>query len=92
MPHWKDGKYLRPIHRLSQPSEIPFSKLNEMTKKKYCQILNDAVHFSSTFGTGGGARYDAHASNGIDDVTRAQALAEEEAAMNQYKVRLFFYT
>lgn len=56
-----------------------------LKKEKKTFILNDVIHFSSTFGSGA-ARYDAHASNGIDDATRALALAEEEAAMNQYKV------
>lgn len=41
---------------------------------------------SSSFGTAAAStRYDQHA-NGIDESIKAQALAEEEAAMNQYKV------
>lgn len=41
---------------------------------------------SSSFGTAAASgRFDAHG-NGIDDAVRAQALAEEEAAMNQYRV------
>lgn len=55
------------------------------TTFKTNSFFNYVFHFSSTFGSGA-ARHDAHTSNGIDDITRAQALAEEEAAMNQYKV------
>lgn len=41
---------------------------------------------SSSFGTAAASgRFDAHG-NGIDDAVKAQALAEEEAAMNQYRV------
>lgn len=44
---------------------------------------------SSSFGTAAAsARFDTH-TNGIDDEITAQALAEEEAAMNQYKVCSF---
>lgn len=43
----------------------------------------------STFGASApsSTRYDQHA-NGIDESVKAQALAEEEAAMNQYKVKI----
>lgn len=41
---------------------------------------------SSSFGTAASsAKFDSH-TNGIDESLKAQALAEEEAAMNQYKV------
>lgn len=41
---------------------------------------------SSSFGTAAAStRFDNHA-NGIDESLKAQALAEEEAAMNQYRV------
>lgn len=41
---------------------------------------------SSSFGTAAAStRFDSH-TNGIDDAVKAQALAEEEAAMNQYRV------
>lgn len=42
--------------------------------------------FSSAFGAS--SRNDQH-SNGIEESIKQQALAEEEAAMNQYKVRIF---
>lgn len=42
---------------------------------------------SSSFGTAAAStRFDNHA-NGIDESLKAQALAEEEAAMNQYRVK-----
>lgn len=43
---------------------------------------------SSSFGTAAAStRFDTHANGGgIDDAVKAQALAEEEAAMNQYRV------
>lgn len=45
---------------------------------------------SSSFGTAAAStRFDTHA-NGIDETIKAQALAEEEAAMNQYRV--FYFT
>jgi hypothetical protein len=41
---------------------------------------------SSSFGTAAAsAKFESH-SNGIDESMKAQALAEEEAAMSQYKV------
>jgi phosphatidylinositol-binding clathrin assembly protein len=41
---------------------------------------------SSSFGTAAAStRFDTH-SNGIDESLKAKVLAEEEAAMNQYKV------
>lgn len=41
---------------------------------------------SSSFGTAASsAKFESH-SNGIDEGLKAQVLAEEEAAMNQYKV------
>lgn len=41
---------------------------------------------SSSFGTAAAStKFDSHA-NGIDESLKAQVLAEEEAAMNQYKV------
>lgn len=44
---------------------------------------------STSFGSAAAsARFDAHP-NGIDESVKAQALAEEEAAMNQYKVNRF---
>jgi phosphatidylinositol-binding clathrin assembly protein len=43
---------------------------------------------SSSFGTAAAStRFDNH-SNGIDESLKAKVLAEEEAAMNQYKVCL----
>lgn len=49
---------------------------------------------SSSFGTAAAsAKFDSHSNGVIDDALKAQALAEEEAAMNQYKVvfnNLFF--
>lgn len=46
---------------------------------------------SSSFGTAAASsKFDAHA-NGIDESLKAQALAEEEAAMSQYKVHMGFY-
>jgi len=45
---------------------------------------------SSSFGTAAAsAKFDQH-TNGIDEGMKAQALAEEEAAMNQYKVYIHF--
>lgn len=45
---------------------------------------------SSSFGTAAAStRFDTH-TNGIDDEIKAQALAEEEAAMNKYKVNYYF--
>lgn len=43
---------------------------------------------SSSFGTAASsAKYESHSNgNGIDESLKAQVLAEEEAAMNQYKV------
>lgn len=43
---------------------------------------------SSSFGTAAASTRFENTSNGIDDAVRAQALAEEEAMMNQFKVRL----
>lgn len=41
---------------------------------------------SSSFGTAAASTRFENNSNGIDDAVRAQALAEEEAMMNQFKV------
>lgn len=46
---------------------------------------------STAFGTAASNQRLEHTGNGhIDEALRQQALAEEEAAMNQYKVRLIF--
>lgn len=49
--------------------------------------VNALSSTSSSFGTAAAsAKFDSHSNGVIDDALRAQALAEEEAAMNQYKV------
>lgn len=56
---------------------------NQKNVKSAVSVLHST---SSSFGTAAAStRFDAHA-NGIDDATKALALAEEEAAMNQYRV------
>lgn len=45
---------------------------------------------SSSFGTAAASTKFENTSNGIDDAVRAQALAEEEAMMNQFKVTICF--
>lgn len=45
---------------------------------------------SSSFGTAAASTRFENNSNGIDDAVRAQALAEEEAILNQYKVGISY--
>jgi hypothetical protein len=48
---------------------------------------------SSSFGTAAtSSKFDAHANGSIDESLKAQALAEEEAALNQYKVSIHTQT
>lgn len=54
--------------------------------------MNALSSTSSSFGTAAAsAKFDSHANGVIDDAIKAQALAEEEAAMNQYKVHIISY-
>lgn len=69
---------------------IEYEKKNLSSNQKNIKSGVSALSSTSTsFGTAAAsARFDAHP-NGIDESIKAQALAEEEAAMNQYKVSTF---
>ena len=60
---------------------------NNISNQKYVKSgVNALSSTSSSFGTAvASTKFDA-GTNGIDESIKAQALAEEEAAMNQYKV------
>ncbi|XP_070509926.1 phosphatidylinositol-binding clathrin assembly protein LAP isoform X6 [Chironomus tepperi] len=63
--------------------------LNTLEGKKTSSAANTPTQTaSSSFGTAAAsAKFDQH-TNGIDEGMKAQALAEEEAAMNQYKSKV----
>lgn len=64
-------------------NQINKTKSNQKNVKSGVSALNST---SSAFGTAAASAKFESPSNGIDDSLKAQVLAEEEAAMNQYKV------
>lgn len=79
--------------RLGAKSRDPLSTHNNKwhvysNQKNVKSAVSALSSTSSSFGTAAAStRFDAH-TNGIDDAVKAQALAEEEAVMNQYRVRI----
>lgn len=68
----------------------PITQTNKTRKSSVQKNVKSGVSAlsstSSSFGTAASsAKFESH-SNGIDESLKAQVLAEEEAAMNQYKV------
>lgn len=73
-----------PIHLDTYPSPNHYPSSNRTNVKSGVSALSST---STAFGTAASNNRLDHAGNGhIDEALRQQALAEEEAAMNQYKV------
>lgn len=76
------------ILKLKQTHNEPKNNSNQKNVKSGVSALSST---SSSFGTAAAStRFDSH-TNGIDETIKAQALAEEEAAMNQYKVCIVLF-